>query len=251
MYRALTPHLASSSPSIPPPLTRTSRVTSPSPGSTTPRQSRPRKYAVLLDGSALFLANRTGGEDRRLDYVGIRDLLKEIIDRQTPDAEIIWTLWTAADPNNPGQTKFLDFLEQRLQWDVRRTRPYEAYTIEPQALFGIAEPEPGKISRLIRFDAQIAFAMGRLADDHSLIMVTDSYALCEPLLKVNDHLAGKTAGKSKVAFFGRALDPRWWAVFRPDSGVDLINLDEHEHRVFQMEKREPRKVDVPSGIRVF
>jgi hypothetical protein len=147
----------------------------------------------------------------------LRDLLKGVY-----RAEIEWVMWISVSSLNAGQVRFLDFAEQRLGWRVRRFPPIEAYMLDPASTAGLTSEGRGH-NRLIRFDASIAFAMGRMAPDHRLVVISDSFALAESLVR-----AARTANcTNAVVFFGRLLDPRWQRVLRvPDLPVRFIDLDE-------------------------
>lgn len=212
----------------------------------TQADSRPnaRPYAVLADGSAVFLAAvRHADGDRKLDYYALRDFLCRAVpglNPPGPSTNSKWVMWTAADPTNVGQAKFLEFAEQRLGWEIRKTPPSQAFTIEPSTLFGVGgSSEPAKSSRLIRFDAAIAFAMGRLAESHNLIVLSDSYALREPIARIN----GRPDGRCVLAFFGHALDPRWLAALRghrTEDGIEdrFIDLDADAAKLFGLAEQE-------------
>src|SRR5687767_1623097 len=67
-----------------------------------------KKFAVLIDGSAVYSASRSpesslrGGEDRRLNYLALTEVLTRQVDglaTPTPgDDTSIWTMWTSAAP---------------------------------------------------------------------------------------------------------------------------------------------------------
>lgn len=217
-----------------------SRGHSPDPGRS------PQKFAVLIDGSALFLAVRSIGieDDRKLNYFALIEALCNDARLQGlrpagEGSESLWAMWTAADPRNQGQEKFLEFAEQRLRWQVRRTAPSKAFMVEPSALYGVGGPsEPAKSHRLMRFDASIAFAMGRLADERKLVLVSDSYALREPMARVNEH-----GGDCSLAFFRHALDSRWLADLglhaKRDAVADrFMDLDAHAASLFGTHEKE-------------
>ncbi len=70
----------------------------------------------------------------------------------------------------------------------------------------------------------MAFAMGRLASDHRIVLISDSFALAEPLVR-----SARTAhSRNAIAFFGRLLDSRWQRVLQSHQVefVDLSNLEE-------------------------
>src|SRR5437868_1662257 len=74
-----------------------------------------RSCALLVDGTALFLASRLLKGDRNLDYVRLADCLKRAGRVQAFDLAI---MFTSFDRNNEGQTKFLDFVDNRLHWSI-------------------------------------------------------------------------------------------------------------------------------------
>ncbi len=86
---------------------------------------------------------------------------------------------------------------------------------------------------LIRFDSQIAFAMGRLASEQRIVVVSDSYPLASTLQRAR-HLRGASQPKNVLAFFGSALDPRWQRLLRDPSKseIEFIDLDDEEAALF-------------------
>ena len=192
---------------------------------------RGRPSAVLVDGSSLYLAARSLYEGP-LNYHGLVGLLiDEVSDLSKPgEPGALWTMWTSASEQNEGQSRFLEFAERDLRWEVRRFTPAASYMVEPTMLIGWSS-DSRSASRLVRFDASVAFAIGRLAETHTpLVVVSDSFALEEPLRRA----AHLSPGSSSLylAFFGRALDSRWQGVLRKESPVDFIDFDEHEDRLF-------------------
>ncbi len=217
-----------------------------------PAQASERPVAVLIDGSALFLASPSP-EEHRLNYFALMEVLVERVPGlQQPGKgrDSIWAMWTAAEPRNAGQVKFLEFAEQRLHWQVRPSRPAQSFMIEPEALFGIGTTEMGRANRLIRFDAPIAFAMGRLAQTHRLVVITDSYSLFEPMARINENWGAKN-GKCVLAFFGQACDMRWRAAFRSPDAPEFIDFDEYQPKLFGIEEREVHSPARQPGPFVF
>lgn len=221
------------------------------PGAPTPPSAK--RCAVLIDGSALFLASASRIMDgRRLNYFALIELLtRQIQGLRAPgeSADSIWTMWTSADPSNAGQSKFLEFAEQRLRWQVRASMPWQSFVIEPEALFGV-NADAAKSGRLVRFDAPIAFAMGRLADTHQLIVVSDSFTLRESMLRVNEHW-GTQHGSCVHAFFGQACDPRWRSVRKSDLDPVFVDLDEHQAELFGLESEEVKRPAAQPGQPIF
>lgn len=188
--------------------------------------------AVLVDGSALFLANRALHEGHQLNYRGLVSLLVDEVPGLSAPGEpgAVWTMWTAASAQNEGQSRFLEFAERELRWDVRRFNPANSYMVEPTMLLGWSS-DSRSANRLVRFDASIAFAIGRLAEQYSpLVVVSDSFALEDPLRRAA-RLSPEAAPIS-LAFFGRALDSRWQGVLRKEHPFTFIDFDEYEDKLF-------------------
>ncbi|MBM3319705.1 MAG: hypothetical protein FJY73_03400 [Candidatus Eisenbacteria bacterium] len=212
--------------------------------------------AVLIDGSALYLVSRALYEGRSLDYRGfIRLLCEEVEGVREPDPrgkEGLWVMWTSASSQNAGQMRFLEFAENDLHWEVRRFAPIESFVVEPAGVLGFSED--GKVApRLVRFDAGIAFAIGRLADSYRIAVVSDSFALSEPLLRTAQ-IARRRGGGHRapvLAFFGRGLDARWQRVLRAEGedGLRFLDLDDFEEGLFGFGRvvrpRPAREEDAP------
>ena len=210
--------------------------------------SKKRPCAVLVDGSSLYLAGRSLHEGRPLDYHGLVGLLVDEVSGLGKPGEqgALWTMWTSASAQNEGQSRFLEFAERDLRWEVRRFNPSDSYMVEPTMLLGWSS-DGRSASRLVRFDASIAFAIGRLAEKHApLVVVSDSFALEDPLRR-----AARVSPESSplyLAFFGRALDSRWQGVLRKESPVKFIDFDEHEEKLFGMARTPPAERKEETGI---
>lgn len=212
--------------------------------------------AVLIDGSALYFASAARADGRRLSYPELSNLLvKQIVGLEPaimPELAVahdsIWSMWTSAAPGNPGQTKFLEFAEQRLCWHVRTSFPSQSYMVEPDTLFGIGA-DTTKANRLLRFDAQIAFAMGRLAQTHRLVIVSDSYSLRDPIERVNEAW-GQKHGNCVLAFFGQSYDSRWRRARDSKWAPDFIDFDDYHAELFgaDVEKEVSRPAAQPGQI---
>jgi hypothetical protein len=210
--------------------------------SATPTPAPTKPCAVLIDGSALYLATASRAtESRRLNYFALVEVLVREFGVRPPsdNGSSIWTMWTSADPGNAGQSKFLDFAEQRLRWQVRSMYPSQAYMIEPETMFGIGV-DSTKSGRLLRFDAQIAFAMGRLAESHRLVVVSDSFPLRDAMLRVNENWARTTEGCGR-AFFGQSSETRWLTTRHTDFDAPFLDLDRFHDELFGGEPREEEK----------
>ncbi len=206
-----------------------------------PRAQPTLQTAVLVDGSALYLSAKNFYEGRQLNYPALVELLTSKIDGLLPPGpESRWVMWTASSPQNVGQGRFLDFAEQELRWSVRRFSPAESFTIEPAALVGLS-PDKGAASRLTRFDASIAFAIGRLAEQSRLVVLSDSFALAEPL-RLASQIGLETGNRPVLAFFGRALDSRWPGVLRKEAqAIEFIDLDDFEAVLFGSQSTSTKK----------
>jgi len=190
---------------------------------------------VLIDGSALFLGARGLYEGRQLDYRALVDVLVNHVEGlEAPNgvSRPRWVMWTSASPQNQGQSRFLDFAENELRWEVRRFSPADSFMIEPATVLGLSQ-EGRAASRLVRFDASIAFAIGRLAELHRIVVVSDSFALADPLIRTG-HVVTDSARRPVLAFFGRALDARWQRVLRTEGNFapEFIDLDDFEEKLF-------------------
>jgi hypothetical protein len=183
-----------------------------------------------MDAGAVFFAIRELHEGAQLNY----PQLMEVLSRQGfplptgQPAGPMWVLWSSAVAANPGQVRFLQFAERELRWNVRRFSPADSYMVDPAGLG--ASGDPKLANRLMRFDASIAFAIGRIAVDHRIAVISDSFALAEPLVRA----ARTVRQKNVLAFFGRLLDPRWQRLLRDDANesVTFLDLDEDEESLF-------------------
>jgi hypothetical protein len=206
--------------------------------------------AVLIDGSALYMAARSLYEGRQLDYHGVIQVLVDQIkglERPGPGSSTSWVMWTSAAPQNPGQTRFLDFAENELQWEVRRVAPAESFTVEPSLVMDASQTTR---SRLIRFDASIAFAMGRLAEKRRIVVVSDSFALAQPLSLVARVPGVAERTPPKLAFFSQAIDSRWQGVIRKSEGL-FIGLEDFEAELFGSARIEHQAKEVRADQEVF
>lgn len=211
--------------------------------SSQPTLSLSSQWAVLIDGSALYLAARTLFEGRQLNYRALVDLLcREIHGLQPPRAITAphpWVMWTSAAAQNQGQNRFLDFAESDLHWEVRRVSPADSFMVEPTTVLGLST-EGRAASRLVRFDASIAFAIGRLAPTHQVVLLTDSFSVADPLMRAAQIHGDQT--RPVLVFFGRALDARWQRVLRTEKDLAprLIDLDDYETDLFGSESAPDR-----------
>lgn len=202
--------------------------------------------AVLIDGTALFLTSRSLFEGRQLDYRRLVQVLHEQIPdlrpSWTPNRGDIWTMWTSASAQNEKQSRFLDFAENDLRWEIRKFSPADSYMVDPSAALGLGT-DARLAGRFMRFDAAMSFAAGRLAQTHRLIVLTDSFALADPLRRTTA-ISGASFGKPILAFFGRALDPRWQRTLRkePDA-VHFIDLDELAGSLYGEDAVQPYRED--------
>jgi hypothetical protein len=110
---------------------------------------------------------------------------------------------------------------------------------------------PRLADRLTRFDTSIAYMIGRLATTHQIIVVSDSFALAEPMVRAHFVRAKSgnpgSAPRNVLAFFGRALDPRWHGFLHNvghEDSIEFLDLDQHEDWLFG-----GRKAKVKSEVR--
>src|SRR5262245_24206732 len=106
--------------------------------------------ALLVDGTALFLATRTLEREKNLDYLALDQRVRMAAKVKSFDLALFFTSF---DPNNDGQRKFLAFVNDRLGWNVDSVHTNEAVLRPPPSVSGdVVEPRP-----FVRFDARIAF----------------------------------------------------------------------------------------------
>ncbi len=189
-----------------------------------------QKSAVLIDGSTLFLSARALYEGQ-LDYRKLFPVLKQHLPwLNEPSDENPWVMWTSASADNGPQSRFLEFAQRELRWEVRASSPAETYLIDPTMLSSIGPDHPIR-PKLLRFDAAMAFALGRLSSDNfRCLVLSPSFQLAEPLrivASVNSNL------KPAVAFFGHGLDPRMQQFLtNRESPVDFVDLSNFADNLF-------------------
>lgn len=202
---------------------------------------------VLIDGSALYMAARLLYEGRQLDYHGLVRVLTEAcpgLERPGPQSRTSWVMWTSAAAQNAGQNRFLDFAENDLQWEVRRVAPSDSFTVEPSQ---VLDASPNTRNRLVRFDASIAFAMGRLAEKRRIVVVSDSFGLAQPLLLARQVPGFEHREPAVLAFFSQALDSRWQGLLRKSEKL-FVGLDDFEEQLFGSRIQEGRKHPVDQEV---
>jgi hypothetical protein len=134
--------------------------------------------------------------------------------------------FTTYDAQNEGQAKFLAFLRSRLDWKIETRAVWDADPLPKDAPWERTE----RRNEFIRFDSSIAFALGRLLDRrHRIIIVTDSFALEQPMLAAAEYKRAEIV----LAFFGSQLDPRWIPIIRgEDSKIRFWDLDQKSEALF-------------------
>lgn len=237
---------------------------------TTPNQ---QVGAVLMDGSALFFAARDLYPGMPLGYDELTKSIREIAWSKefgcqssstgpcgiwAPSIEPLpleypprtsWMMWSAISPKNEGQSRFLKHVHG-LGWDIRAFSPSDSFMVDPVTTLSMAAgTRIGE--RMTRFDASIAYMIGRFADHCQIVLISDSFALAEPLVRAARSRYEAERAKAKLedrepkqmppnilAFFGRAIDPRWYAVLRDwksdglSDCVQFFDLDTLAHMLF-------------------
>lgn len=197
--------------------------------------------SVVIDGTALYFRSREGRSER-LDYEAFDRELRQGAARELgkPVAQFRPAMFlTTFDPQNDGQVKFLGFLRSRLAWEIETKPLWEADPLPKDAPWDRSE----RRSEFIRFDASIAFAVGRLVERRDLVIVcSDSFGLAAPLMAAAEY--GDT--RVVLAFFGHQLDPRWHGLLRdPSCRVQFWDLDDPIEPLFG---REPAAARVHSPL---
>lgn len=204
----------------------------PPPRRPTNSSSSIKNTAVFMDAGAIFFGVRDLHENAQLNYAALTEILAK---QGFPPAgaapgEHLRVMWTSVVAQNTGQVRFLQYAERDLGWTIRRFHPSEGYMVDAVGL-GLSG-DLRVANRLLRFDASIAFAIGRVATDHRIAVITDSFAIAEPLVR-----AARMAGPENhniIAFFGRLLDSRWQRLIGEKNhlGVEFIDLDQYEEQLF-------------------
>jgi hypothetical protein len=194
--------------------------------------SAPGHPALLVDGSALFFGQRDVSPDRNLDYLELDASLRRHGHDQWPARPAYF--FTAADQSNEKQTKFHQMIHNELGWAVRQIAVPEAIT--GNALLS------DQNTRIIRFDALISYALGRLAGSAAtsrVFIISDSWPLSAP---VKDCVARGTP--VTMCFFGSNIDSRWHKVFREadPSQIDFLDFETNP-RLFNRPRLPRRKED--------
>jgi hypothetical protein len=224
--------------------------------------------AVFMDGSSIFFAVRDLYPGSTLQY----DELIRLICREVRTAEFgphqgtkgptgifppspnpfsadyppqtPWIMWTSASSRNEGQARFLKHMHE-IGWDVRSFSPGDSLLIDAGTAMSLSEgTRLGE--RMTRFDASIAYMIGRVAERCQVVVISDSFTLAEPLVRAAraryqreirradaEGTDVQQLGPNVLAYFGRGLDPRWFSVLKDwRSGgmsdcVRLLDLDNH------------------------
>jgi hypothetical protein len=181
-----------------------------------------KKTALLADGSALFFTTRALGGDKPLDYRRLEERLKEEYRLKSFDVTLFFTAYNLA---NESQQKFLAFIRDTMRWTLDAVPWFEA-VVPPSTYTTLEGNEPRPF---IRFDARIAFSLGRLAGVYDqVVLVSDSYPLAWPMVQ-----AIKKGTAVNLAFFAQSLDPRWIRYFRgPSPEIKLFDLDRFSEELF-------------------
>lgn len=197
-------------------------------------------WSLLVDGTALFFGQRAASPEKTMDYRAFATLLREHVDLTTQPRPAYF--FTATDEANEKQLKFNE-LVRSLNWTVVQTTPQMATVANPL----LADGE-NRQSRLTRFDASIAYALGRLssANVRRAVLVTDSYALANPVRDCVQRGMHVT-----VAFFGSLVDSRWFQTFRESDvtaprsrKLDFLDLDTSSHLLFDRQRPARRRDEV-------
>jgi|HubBroStandDraft_4_1064222.scaffolds.fasta_scaffold77707_3 hypothetical protein len=189
-----------------------------------------RAAAALMDGTALYFRSREGRSER-LDYEALNRELQANAD-SVFDPAIFFTTY---DAQNEGQAKFLNFLQTRLHWKVETRPVWDADPLPEDAPWERGEGR----NKFIRFDAPIAFALGRLLERRDrIIVVSDSFALEPPMSAAAEYRRAEIV----LAFFGSQLDRRWLPILNGgESKIKFWDLDQKSEALFGRELASSRR----------
>jgi len=189
--------------------------------------------ALLIDGSALFFGQRAASPDKNLDYTELINVMERHGVHNWPAKPAYF--FTAADEANEKQAKFHQMIQSQLGWTIRQMPPHEANVTNSL----LSESQ----SRIIRFDALIAYSLGRLAGHPKVsrvFIISDSW----PLAACVRDCVGRGTPVT-MCFFGDFIDTRWHKLFREYSDSDVLDfLDlELQPRLFNRPRQTFRKED--------
>jgi hypothetical protein len=188
---------------------------------------------MLVDGSALFFGQRAVSPEKNLDYTELDGLLRLHAGSGSPARNALF--FTAADESNEKQIKFHDMISN-MGWTVHQVPPHEATVGNPL----LSDQQ----ARIIRFDAMITYAMGRLTAGFQsvshLVVISDSWPICAPARDCA--LRGKQV---TIAFFGSVIDTRWHKAFREaeshNEQLKFLDLDAVHAKLFSRSRSVPRR----------
>ncbi len=190
--------------------------------------------ALLIDGSALFFGQREASPDKNLDYNALVDAMRRHGNSRWPAKPAYF--FTAADEANEKQAKFHQMIQKEFGWVVRQMPPHEA------SVGNSLLTDDKSRSRLIRFDALIAYSLARIAGRPNIsrvFIVSDSW----PLAACVKDCVGRGTPVT-ICFFGDFIDTRWHKLFREYDPAKLDFLDlEREPNLFSRPRQALRKED--------
>jgi hypothetical protein len=194
----------------------------------------PIQWSLLVDGSALFFAQRAVCPEKNLNYIELNALLRGQVGSSLAPKPAYF--FTAADEANEKQQKFHHLISD-LGWTVRQFPPHEATVLNP--LLG------GQDVRVIRFDAMLAYCLGSLrhqAEHPHIFVISDSWPLAGP---VRDCVLRGTP--VTVVFFGQVIDTRWHRTFREAEAqrqpLSFLDLDMFPVKLFDRPRPSRRRDD--------
>ena len=191
-----------------------------------------RKTALLVDGTAQYLAAKIASPKGRFKYDAMLDILRAARKVSRFDLAIHFTSF---HPSNDGQTSFLKYIGEWVMVDAVPVSEAVLATMTPMGSIGDSA-DASTHPAYIRFDARIAFCLGRLAGQYDFVIVSDSYALSAPALEAKNR-----GSEVLLAFFGQSLDPRWQRQFR-DGQLTFLDFDEGQYQthLFGLDSRAPQ-----------
>jgi hypothetical protein len=197
-------------------------------------------WLVLVDGTALYLAQRAVDPTRNMDYPKLVEILSEKAQLPWPPKAAYF--FTALDETNDRQIKFNDMIKG-LGFTVRTKPPSKANIVNKQLT---------EAPQIIRFDGVMSFVLGRTTSTLSqpekmkLFIVSDSWGLSDAVLDC----VGRNI-QVTLCFFMSYLDTRWLEQLRnaKENGWPLKFVDLEEYKLFDRPRPDLRKekfmIDLP------
>ena len=165
--------------------------------------------AIFGDLTALF--NARSRFRKTINYKLLDEVLRKNSDIEKWDVNRWYTIFS---DNNKAQASFIEGLKS-LGWDVETLKSKNVHKFNKHSDY--------------RFDSRICYQLGTCSGEiDNIVVVSDSFDL---YYSIKDLKEDDCDINVSLAFFGDALDGRWWKVLnKEDSVVNFVDLDDLLYR---------------------